>query len=623
MNPQVAKNLLQKFKQSLTPPFLDGFQSWAEQNIVLPEAYARPGKLNLSDSPYLIDVAKAIDDPHIVQVNFPAATQIGKSLLQELFVPYSVINCPGPIFRVFHSQDVSDVFAETRLIPLLRSCPAIKPLLEHDRFSTRKSAIVLPHVAVNLTSCNTALQHGMSVRYLLCDELHQWPFGVFDKFLARTTAFAGRRKILCASQPCLAGSEWESICNRGWVYEWSWLCPSCQHRQVYIWSKEKPSGAYAGMNWDTILNADNDSTNIELSAETAWLECENCDHRVHDTPSEREQLNRDGSYICTKNSGDTSVVTFQAPGFVNVNIPFKEVARAYLLAKQVKRTTGIDEDLYNFTTQRLGRFYKREQVIDVSTILTEIYEKELPGEEWIPVMGVDVQRSGSIKYYVVRAWKKDGTESRRLDFGVTQSWEEIEALRVKWKTLEPGVHVDSGDGENTIQIYQECIRHGRVIKSSAGLKWFCWTATKGDGQKTQYKHADNVSRYYSPESPQDPQFPMGHKLNGIKAGVVLFSNYSLKTILANLRDNKVPNVRWLIDRPDEVYDKQLYSEGLFDVIDKRSGVVVKRWQQRYKDNHYLDCEALCLLGALRANCLLSVGNPTIPPAPEPAELKTS
>ena len=68
-----------------------------------------------------------------------------------------------------------------------------------------------------------------------------------------------------------------------------------------------------------------------------------------------------------------------------------------------------------------------------------------------------------------------------------------------------------------------------------------------------------------------------------------------------LRDNKIEGVKWLVDHADEEYDKQLYSEGLVDVVDKRTGLITQRWLQQAQDNHYLDTEVLCLVGAMRAS----------------------
>ena len=215
-------------------------------------------------------------------------------------------------------------------------------------------------------------------------------------------------------------------------------------------------------------------------------------------------------------------------------------------------------------------------------------------------MTVDVQRTGNVKYWLVRAWHKNGNESRRIDFGVARDWEDIEKVREKYKVPYPLVGVDSGDGSRTQEIYQECIKHGQVVKVGNVRQYASWCPLKGDG-KVSYKHSDDVVRLYSPISNQDSQFPIGHKLKGIPAPLILWSNYSVKTILANLRDNKISGVVWKIYRPDSEYDTQMYSESLLDVVDKKSGVSVKRWIQTRADNHWLDVEAMNLVMAMRAN----------------------
>ena len=603
MTPDVQQELLRVYQSALQPPFSGGFREWCEANIELPPAYAIPGRLDLSISPYLLDPMLAIDDPRIMQVNTCMATQLGKSLVSELFIPYVTINAPGPLMRIFHNQDVSDIFTSTRLVPLLKNCNVIKPLLRYDRFSTGKKGITMPHMSVICGSSNTALQHGLSMKYLLADELHQWEPGQFNKFLARTTAFSGRRKILCASQPSRVGHEWEVLCYKGIVYEWYWKCSNCGLVQPFYWSKERLDGSYCGFNWDSILQ--DDETNIAASSATTYLECEQCRHHINDTPTERRQLNDTGTYICTKPNGDPSIVTYMAPCFVNPNLSFASKAAEYMIAKRTKRMTGLDELMEIFVEQSLGKFYKREEQIELSKILIEVYDKEIKDKDWYITMGVDVQRVGGIKYYSIRAWHKNGCQSKRIAFGIVRTWDEIEELRIKHNVLLPMAHIDSGDGTMTSEIYQECIKHGQVVKIGGVLQYVSWTACKGD-QKVSYKHADNIMRLYSPPSPQSAQFPQGHKLAGIPIGLILHSNFSLKTILGNLRDNQIPGVKWLCDVPDSEFDAQMYAESLVDVVDKKSGLITKRWMQHRQNNHYFDAEGLNLLGAIRANVFSAI-----------------
>lgn len=593
---ELREELERVFINSFQPPFNGGIKEWAEANIVLPSSYAIPGKLNLELSPYLLQPLKDIDDPKVTQINCAAATQTAKSLLQEIFIPYSVVNNPKPLLRVFHNNDISATFAETRLIPLLKGCGETAKLLKYDRFATKKTAINFPHVSIIMKGSNEGIAHGLTIGYLLCEELHQWDIGMFNKFVARTTAFAGRRKIICSSQPNEAGSEWESICNKGLVYEWHWQCPKCDKHQPFQWSKRRPDDSFCGFNWDTVLNADGETTNIDLSANTTWLECEFCRNRVNDTPEERYLLNKNGQHLLVKSDGDTSIHTYIWPNFVNVNLSFKSAAVQYMLAKKAL-ANGLDEQMKIFVTQVLGRFYKQEASIEFNKMVQEIYEKDNLDKNWVKILTVDVQRSG-IKYFVCRAWNKNGNESRLIDFGVVRKWEEVEELRKKHGILTPLVGIDSGDG--TAEIYQTCIRYGQVLKVNNSLQYISWIPLKGDGAKTSYKHSDGISRLYSPISPQDCQWPSDSKFKGITAPLRLWSNASVKTILANLRDNKINGVKWAVDTKDNDYITHLYSEGLKEVIDKKTGLTVQRWIQIGQDNHFYDCENMNLAMAIMA-----------------------
>ena len=605
MNSILKQELLDVYHSSFQPPYNKGFQSWCEENIELPNAYAIPGSLDISTSPYLIQPMKDIDNPRIMQINLSMAVQVGKSLVSELCIPYWIINAPGPIFRIFHNKDVSDIFTETRLIPLLKNCKPTAILLDTDRFTAKKSGITLPHMAVTMGGSGTALQHGMSVKYLLCDELHQWDIGEFDKFKARTTAFSGRRKIVVASQPNESNSEWEKIYLAGKVYEWQWCCPKCNTVQPFNWSKEREDGTYSGFSWDTVLNTDGETTNIALSSATTWLECDNinCKHRVHDTPVERRQLNDKGRYVCIKNDGSNDVVSYTCPNFVNVNLTFESAAAQYMIAKSYQRTTGLDEQMKIFVNQILGKFYKAKPLTEISKIVTEIYEKDNLNMDWIKTMGVDVQRNGSIKYWCIRAWHKSGNESRLIDFGIARTWEEIEDIRKKNNVMIPLVGVDSGDGVTVLDVYQTCIRYGQVIKTKSGqLQYISYCPLKGDGQRISYPHKDGITRLYSEISPQDCQFSQTSKYKGIPAPLRLWSNMSIKNILINLRDNRIPNVKWLIDKKDNDYITHLYSEGLKEVVDKKTGLTIHRWVQVGEENHWFDCENMALVMAMQMGC---------------------
>jgi hypothetical protein len=312
-------------------------------------------------------------------------------------------------------------------------------------------------------------------------------------------------------------------------------------------------------------------------------------------------LNDTGEYVLVHEGGDKEVVSFNWPGFVNINLSFASFVTQYLSAKRIQRNTGLNEDMVTFVNQVLGRFYKAEPMADVSKILLGEYDKNTEAnDKVVRFMGVDCQRKGLVKYYVVREFDKSGNESRRIDYGICRTFEEVDQLANKWGVQLPCVAIDSGDGEMTTQIYQECVKRNKVIKRPDGLlDYICWTPMKGS-DKLSFTHPDKTTRYYAPPGKGDTMFPVDHKLRGLSAPFVLWSNYSIKTILANLRDGKVPGVKWLVDKKDPEYERQMYSEGLQSVIDKKTNMITTRWVKIGDENHWWDAEAMVLTQAVRA-----------------------
>lgn len=604
MDQAVKEELLQVYADALQPPWTGSVWQWCEHYIELPNAYAIPGKFSMDNSPYLIQPFEDLKNPNVRMVNLVAATQIGKSLLAELFIPYIVCNDPGPTLRLHQNDDMAATFTETRLIPLLKATPQVKAMLGYNRFAATKKGITLPHMSVKVSSAKETVLHGQSIRFLLLDETHLYEFGTIEKAIARTTAFAGRRKIVVSSQPNRKGSELEKYYNMGQIFEWQWQCPGCKKHQPYRWTWQRKDLSYAGINFETILNEDKETTNIGLSAKTAWLECFFCAHKVKDSLENRRLLNDTARYECIKSDGDPEIHSYTIPQFVNINISFASMVVQYLNAKKMKTMTGLDEDMVTFENQILGKFYHAGITADHSKIMRGDYSPDPSkvDKEWLPIMTVDYQRVGKIKYYVVRAWHRNGNESRRLDFGVARTWEEIDAIAKKWGVAYPCVGVDEGDGETTSEVRQECVKHGQVLKLPNGtLEYICWTSLKGDAKLSWTDHPDKISRFYSPQKKADAMFPIGSKYKGVPAPLHHWSNYSIKTILMNLRDNKIPGVKWLVDVKDAEYEKQMYSEGLMTQIDKKTGQTVSRWVQIGEANHWLDCEAMNLTQAVRAN----------------------
>lgn len=599
MTPELKSELFQVFSESILPPYTGSFKQWAESEVELTSKFGIPGKLDMSISPYLHFPMELLDDDTVEQINLIMATQIGKSMYQQIAVPYLTINRPGQMLMLLHNNEIMKKFGSSHVVPVLKACKPTNNLLKYNRYAVKKSEVNFSNgYSLTMGGANDGFAHGLTVQYLFCDEVHQYEAGMFDKAKARTTAFAGRRKIIVASQPDKAGSELERIYNSGRVYEWCYTCPSCSVVQPFVWNKQREDESYFGfVMTDKVYEGDGESLNIAASAKSTVIECEHCRHHITDTPTNRLWLNNTGKYVLMADNGNRKVVSVNCPGFVNKEMSFESFMTQYLLANRAKRA-GRDEAKINFVNQVLGKFYAADPVQDLNQTLTQLYDKTVDSE-WLVTMGVDFQQNGRLKYYVIRAWNKDGRTSKRLDFGVTRDWRYIAELQQKYKIYLPCVGVDTGFLAE--EVYQECIFAGgkfQVPRVKGILEHVGWTPLKGVGNRQPWKHADGIVRLYSPPEPQDSKFDKGSRFHGIPAKLTNFHSPSIQQILANLRDNKTAGIKWMIDSTDKDYISQLYAEGFAEVENKKTGIIETKWIVKSDNNHYWDCEKMNLTLAI-------------------------
>ena len=70
--------------------------AWAHDNVILPAAYAQPGRFDVQGSRHLIGPLNAIQDDHVREASWCGAIQTGKSLASEIGIAWAIANSPGP-----------------------------------------------------------------------------------------------------------------------------------------------------------------------------------------------------------------------------------------------------------------------------------------------------------------------------------------------------------------------------------------------------------------------------------------------------------------------------------------------------------------------------------------------
>jgi phage terminase large subunit GpA-like protein len=607
MNKSLKDKFIDRFLGALQPFYTGSIADWTCNNVSLPNNYAVQGKFNIELSPYLKEPFASLDNKNIQQINLVAAVQTGKSLVAELYLPYIIVNSPGPVLKLHQTDDMASYFVNSRLLPLMENCKPIKELIDNSkRFAIKQTGFNLPHMYVKIGGAKENLLHGSTIRYLMMDEA--WLYDSVDtitKAKARTAAFGKNRKVLITSQPGIEGDPLDKETKIGKIYQWGWTCPCCKNVQPWYWSREKEDGTWAGIVWDKVyVNEESSSYNFEATGDSARLQCYHCSASYNDTPETRKILNDGGSYLQTYDGGNSSVLTYNWCIFVNPKISFKEKCIEYLQATDTHKKMGLTDKLRIFRQQVMGETWKRNVTVDVSKVLVNNFT---PDEAWpeeiFRCMSIDYQRKLGVKYWAVIAFSTN--EMRIVDHGFCLKWDEIHELAEKYKIAPPAVAVDSG--YNASEVYLESYNRGKVLKIGKKIERWGWTCLKGDDADEGYKHqmADGTKliKYHSPmlrASIDNQRF----------ARLYQWSNYAIKTILYHIRENK-SEMKLVLPSPDPDFTKQLHAESLVEVMDQKTGLKKLRWEKHSDDNHYLDVCCQAIVMAMMANKFSPDGIPML------------
>ncbi len=555
---------------------------WCEANIKNIPYSPIPGYFKSANSPWVRDVMEAMTNPDIREVSIIAPVQSSKTLGAELCLCYIIANYPGPCLWLSQTDADAKDQAESRLHKLFLECDAVKNLFPLDRhkkktqiihFSNGMTLWVLgAHAKSNLQS--------RSIRWLFCDETWQWPSGHMQQAEARVTAFGWLGKCIFFSQGGEENDDTHKKFETTNMQEWQFKCPKCGTYQPYKWEN---------IEWDKDYRDENNQIDFAKVRASVRLVCESCKYEIPDSNTSRKILNSTAKFVPMNTNAAKSKAGFHWNSLASMS--WGELAEMYLRAKESSKRGDI-EDLKNFYQKRLALPWgdlEEDFDLDIEQSgyrLGDDWEDEAavgakgvilppphtsPNRVRLRFLTVDVQMDHF--FAVVRSWSANAS-SRLVYCGKLQTWEDIEAIQLKYEIYPKLVFIDAG--YSTFEVYRHCAKND-------------WTALMGDGRK-DFPHKVNgktIQRFYSTS-----RHPI---VSDKKCRMHYWSNLGIKDTLARLRSNQnaEKGSTWEIplDAPDE-YLRMLDSE---QRVKKGNSW---EWQQIGKrPNHYWDCEAMQVCAA--------------------------
>lgn len=557
-------NHLESLSKGLRPAEKLDIATWAEKNIVLSsrQATGYPGPYRAALTPYVKPIFEALQDHNVWMVVVEKGAQTGLTLASHVWLCYLMAEDPGPILCVMPSETLAQSFSQDRLQPMIEDSPRMKAEKPDDPDLFKKLEYRMRGCTLTWIGSNSAGNlAGRPIRYALVDEPDKYPPSlgaegdVIDLIKQRTKSFWNRKILL----PCTPTTEFGHVhrqYQRGDQRKFFIPCHACGAMQTLKWSQVR---------FDSTLPPDE-------AAKGATYECESC--AAPWTDAQRIDACKKLEVRATAKAKEFGVVSFHVSSLYAPWIKISALVASFLAAKD------HPEALHSFINSELGepwqaavvkigddvvaeriRSYSRGELFSKASVFADTY-KDSRAEIMI---GVDVQKD--TLRYVARQFVVGG-DSGLIDYGIAYSWQEIADMADKLGAW--GVLVDSGYGERTQEVYEACLQFRMIPTkgSSTSMRSQTWT-----------QNTINVFEGTKRQS------------EGSSVQLVTFDTIALKLQLMDRLQGKGPFGWYLFSGVGDDYAKEVTAE---EYLPETNKFQLKRGR---RDNHYLDCEVLCLLAA--------------------------
>lgn len=380
LNIAIAKALA-----AMKPPDDLTVTEWAERKRRLSsEASAEPGPWRTSRTPYLREPMDAFTDPKVRRIVMVAASQVGKSELENNILGYIIDEDPGSVLFIHPTTIDAKEYSKLRIAPMIRDCPTLKKKVSDPKSRDSGNTILQKtYPGGILTMCGSTEAHALAskpIRYVIGDERDRWatsagsegdPWGLA---MARQTTFYNAKAVEVSTPTVKNASAIEASFAEGTMERWKTRCPHCGGFHEIDFKDirfEYEENVIAGSKtykvtkiWYVCPGCACVSEELEMKRQPAHWEAENPDAYAH------------------------GVRSFWLNAFVSVWASWETIILKYLQAIGSSRKLQV---VYNTCFGWLWE--DRGDLEDEDSLMArrEIYPAELPDGVLVLTAGVDTQ----------------------------------------------------------------------------------------------------------------------------------------------------------------------------------------------------------------------------------------
>jgi len=480
--------------------------TWAEREIVIdPRFSPRPGRFNCDFTPYLRQLHLWFGDRSIRQITFVKSAQIGGTTLLANLIQYAIAEDPGPILYVTSTADNAKSWSERELMPRIRSCAALRPLLPDDPDLLKKTEMAFNSCTVALRGSNSVNQlASRAIRYLFADETDKWPDAsateapALELAMARTNFYRSICKRVLVSTPTVATGAIYSQFTAGSQHRYHVECPECGKWQHLRFEQVK---------WSDDLRGQEGAWDLDGVADSAVYQCEECGGLWSQEMQRR--LVAGGRWIQGNLTAPRDHISCHLNAMYSPQSSWGELAKLFL---QKRATPGGLHDFYNtylgLPWEERATTVKDDSLLDLRS---GYRQREIPLAAVIdgqaPMLTICADPGGKRTHWTVEARIMSG-ESWVIDWGEVADVDDLvseDFLKARTYLMPDGVTqvapmaglIDSGFF--TERVYSVCARSSGLYYPSKGgaatFKHFSATPLPGVGT-ILYSYSDFVWKMF-------------------------------------------------------------------------------------------------------------------------------
>lgn len=582
---------------------------WARGNIELPAGvYVQSGEFRIDGSRWMIEIFDALQDDKVQWVTVIAPVRSGKSVIADIWVPSVIVRDPGPVQWLLQTDKVVKGYAESRIHPVLRSCPGARAVWPADRHKGSTFRVEFTNnCRLDISGPALSNLQTKGVRYQVRDEAWMWEPGRLTEANGRLKDWLkiGASKALTIGQGGFKDDETNCLFLEGTQEERFVRCLHCGHLQWPRFKAERPDGSRWGIVWDAPKRDKNDHRALsELLGQilpTVRYVCEKCNQVMEDTDRTRSEWNRNSEYVAQNAKAEAGRRSFRASGTLFRN--WKAMVSEFITCMDAFHLGSV-ELLQAFVQKELPDWWSDVALFNVDPLRKETYDVEslkkgkIEGED-ARYLTVDVQ-DNEVYYAVARAWSRI-KGCWRLWRGRLYSKHEIDAKAKEFDIQPSKVLIDAKWGAETRRVYGMCVEYGWVALMGEGERFFLHPIKK-NGKTIGY-----VRRSYAEPAQGDPEYGKHTKDRTRRpeqaryAWLIRFSSDAMNERLQRLLDGRgIPFVNPAhVDDPEEEeeYRRQLRAEYARIKRNPITGAAKREWVCPSGNNHFRDCEKMQTVAA--------------------------